>query len=320
MYSKQEVIAGIKALRANGTLSEHEVLAALSGGEKKASRMAEILYYIGGAIVCIGVAVLVSQQWENLPTLARIVSTLGVGLAAYVTATLLMSRAQTAKVSLGFWLIAGAVLPIGLFVTFYEGGYAVASAGVSSLIFALLFITYLLSHLIHRKVILLLFTTIYGVALFFVFTSFQVAGNPIFVEPEFSEYRFLLTGISLFLLGYFVRTKPEQALTGTLYAAGSLAFLGSALALGGFKPEQHVFWELVFPLLAFAAILGSVQLRSKSLLTIGSLSLMAYIIKITMEYFSESLGWPLALVIAGLLIIGVGYGSLRVSKQLNKKM
>ena len=45
---------------------------------------------------------------------------------------------------------------------------------------------------------------------------------------------------------------------------------------------------------------------------------MFYILKITSEYFTEGLGWPLALVLAGLAMIGVGYVSLSVSRKYLK--
>ena len=43
--------------------------------------------------------------------------------------------------------------------------------------------------------------------------------------------------------------------------------------------------------------------------------LMAYILKITSEYFSSGLGWPLALILAGLAMIGVGYMSISIKKK-----
>ena len=39
----------------------------------------------------------------------------------------------------------------------------------------------------------------------------------------------------------------------------------------------------------------------------SSMYLMAYILKITAEYFTDSLGWPLALVLTGLALIAIGY-------------
>jgi hypothetical protein len=67
------------------------------------------------------------------------------------------------------------------------------------------------------------------------------------------------------------------------------------------------FWELVFPGLVFGVMFLSVYLRSKAFLTFGSLYLVAYIFKITGEYFAESMGWPLVLVLTGLGLIAIGY-------------
>ena len=72
---------------------------------------------------------------------------------------------------------------------------------------------------------------------------------------------------------------------------------------------------LIFPVLVFGALYLSVHLKSKSFLTFGTLFLMGYILKLTSEYFSDSLGWPLALVIAGLAMIAAGYLSLYLKRK-----
>lgn len=75
------------------------------------------------------------------------------------------------------------------------------------------------------------------------------------------------------------------------------------------------FLGVAFPVLVFGVIFLSVYLKSKAFLTWGTLFLMAYILKITSEYFSSGLGWPLVLVIAGFAMIGVGYASLSFGKK-----
>ncbi|MBI3255738.1 MAG: DUF2157 domain-containing protein [Candidatus Andersenbacteria bacterium] len=316
---KADVLQSIRQLSQAGELSRQEVLQAMHETHAPSSRISEILYYIGGAIVCIGIAVLIGQNWEQLPGAARILSTLGVGVAAFVVAVLFSSRSEMGRVANAFWLVASVVFPIGLNVTFYQGGYITSTAGMQSVLFALLLAAWLLSYTVFRKMVLLLFAFVFGISFYYVFTSFLLGGRPIFDEPTFTEYRTLAVGLALCLLGYFFSDRREKALTGSLYTFGSLAFLGSALALGGYKPEQSGGWELLFPMLAFLFILGSVYIRSKSFLVVGSLALMGYIIKITTEYFSDSLGWPLALVVAGLSIIAIGYGSLRINKRFITK-
>jgi len=124
---------------------------------------------------------------------------------------------------------------------------------------------------------------------------------------EFSAYRVLCAGLVYGFLGYAFKDTSQRALTGALYGFGAFYFLGAALALGDWNPHQNIFWELAFPGLVFGVMFLSVHLKSKAFLTFGSLYLMAYIMKITTEYFKDSLGWPLTLVVTGLGLIAIGY-------------
>ena len=184
-----------------------------------------------------------------------------------------------------------------------------------SIISFILFVTFIASFVLHRKPVFALFSIIFGTWLFDSATSYLVSQNAYIDALKFIEYRTLLTGIAYILLGIsFARGKLVQ-LSGVLYCFGSLGLLGAALVLGGWKPNQTAFWELLYPLLVFGTLYLSVYVKSKSFLTFGTIFLMVYILKITGEYFTEGLGWPLSLVVAGLLMIAVGY----VSVTLNKK-
>jgi hypothetical protein len=66
-------------------------------------------------------------------------------------------------------------------------------------------------------------------------------------------------------------------------------------------------WDALYVPVIFAVLFLSVYLKSQAFLRVGSAFLMFYIIKISSKYFTDSLGWPLALVLAGFLLIGVGY-------------
>jgi hypothetical protein len=125
----------------------------------------------------------------------------------------------------------------------------------------------------------------------------------------------LALGLTWIFLGYYLQSTQYKALTGVLYAFGVLSFLAGALTLGGWSPSQNIFWELVYPLFVFGAVFLSVYLKSKSFLTFGTIFLIVYILKITGEYFTSGLGWPLALVIAGLAIMAIGYYAVRINKQ-----
>ena len=67
--------------------------------------------------------------------------------------------------------------------------------------------------------------------------------------------------------------------------------------------------------LAFGGLALSVAiLQSRMLLVLSTFALIAYIIYFTAEYFADSIGWPVALILLGFTIIGIGYFSIRLGR------
>ena len=137
-------------------------------------------------------------------------------------------------------------------------------------------------------------------------TSYLGDWSALGLDSHFTSYQFLIIGLTYLALGQAFLERQEAPLTKYLSTFGLVFFFAAALELGGYSPGQNWFWELIYPVLALGATLLSVPLKSRVFLVIGALALIAYIFKITDEYFSDSLGWPLALVIAGLAMIAVG--------------
>jgi len=322
MDTKESLLNKIAEFARNHLVSKEEVVSAYERGAgvepQKAHRLglAEILYYIGGAIVFLGIAVLVWQNWGRYGVTTKIIATLGGGIAAYVVAVLL-SYYDLDRVEQAFFLISALATPLGLYITLDNAGYDVSGAGVGSFIFGLLLAVYLISYLVFKKEIFNIFSIIFGTIFFFGITSL-IAGPVNYLDLEkFIEYRFLAVGLTFIFLGYSYALAQDKKtfLSGPLYFFGLIAFLGSSLALGGWTPNQNVFWELIFPGLVLGAIFLSIYLKSKAFLAVGAFFLMAYIVKITAEYFTEGLGWPLALVLAGFAMIAVGYFSVYLNKK-----
>jgi len=320
--NKEEVLRQIQILAARGLVSKEEVLSAYEAGTNTAeddavtpqTGISHILYYFGGAIVFLGIVVLIGQRWNTLNNFTKIFATLGSGIAAYLTGVLLGSQERFEKVSMVFHFISALVLPMGLYVTFDTAGLEVNTSGLQSLIFAILTVTYLLSFWLYRKTLFIFFCIIAGTSLFFTFMDYLIIDHSSF-DWEFTAYRVLSIGLSYGILGYYFSTTRYRALTGFLLGFGVLYFLGAALALGDWKPHQNVFWELIYPGLVFGILFLSVYLKSKSFLTFGSIYLVAYISKITVEYFENSLGWPLSLVLIGFLLIAIGYMHFYLKKK-----
>ena len=321
--TKEELLGHIRNLSVRHAVTKEEVLAAFDAGissdspleAERQSNVSRILYYIGGAVVFLGIAVLVGQHWSALTSMTKILSTLGSGIAAYVTATLLLQRERYEPAARAFYFISALVTPLGLYVTFDVAGLDVGSLGVQSIVSVILLTTFLLSYLVYRKAVFILFNIIFGTWLFFSFTSFLVGGNPDF-GWRFSAYRVLCAGLVYALFGQHFSQTAQRALTGALYGFGTVLFLGAALALGEWRPTgQGGYWEIAFPGLAFGVIFLSVYLKSRAFLTFGSIYLVVYILKITSEYFADSLGWPLVLALTGFGLILIGYLHLNVKRK-----
>jgi hypothetical protein len=100
-----------------------------------------------------------------------------------------------------------------------------------------------------------------------------------------------------------------------LSGAGSFAMLSSAIFLGGWEPNSYAFWIWSYPIWIVGTIYYSIVERSRTFLVSGTLFLMLYILKVTTEFFSTGLGWPIALMLSGVAMIGAGYISLSINKQ-----
>lgn len=320
--NKTEYLKIIEQGAADKVATLKEVQEAYQGGLSPEQRswhrsvtVTDILYYLGGAIIFLGLAVLIQQHWVSFNTVTRLLVTLGAGIAAFIIGALLRSDKRFQVVAQAFFLIAALILPIGLGVAFHEAGYLVSTSEVQAVMSGILLLTFFVSLSLWRSTLFNLFTIIFGTWFFFALTNVLFSQGISGSRAHWYEYRVLLVGLSYVLLGNYYQSRPHRSLTTWLYSVGILGFLAAALALGGWFPDRNLFWELIFPVLVLGTIFLSVNLRSRTFLVFGSIFLMAYILKITGEYFTNSLGWPVALILAGFALMAVGYGTVYLNKK-----
>lgn len=319
--NKEELLRQIKEVSAQKLITKEEIVSAyeegacsISGEPKNTKSIAEIISYIGGGIVVLGIAIFIGQHWSVLNVATRILATFGSGIAAYFAGAIFSRYDKFNLPAQVFFLISALTTPVGISIALDNAGWNVGSSAAQSIISGILFFTYFLSYLTFKKNIFTIFNIIFGTWLFFSFTDFIIKGSFIY-HWKFNEYRVLAAGLSYVLLGYHFSGAQRNALSKWLYAIGILMFLGAALALGGWSPKQNIIWELLFPGICFGTMFLSVYLKSRSFLVFGALFLVSYFLKITAEYFAKSLGWPLALVLLGLVLILVGYFSFYLNKK-----
>lgn len=335
MIAKADVLGGIRDLARQGQLSREELLAAheegLAGRQaaeapgaktQEASEpevrgrfnIAEILYFLGGGIVAFGIAVFLAQNWGTLNGITKIAATLGAGTAAYVTAVILIADGRTEKISSAFFLIAALVMPIGMYVALDVAGLGIGYGWLSG-IAAMLLAIYLVSYFLFEKNVLLLFSIFFATCFFFSFTGYVLGIESILLSLRLYEQEWLIVGLSYMLLAYSFEQGPRAPLSGFLYGAGVFVFLAAALLLTGWRPSQNRTWEMIYPFLTFGAMYLSVVLRNQKFLIFGTLFLMLYLMKITGQYFSNSLGWPLALVLSGFLLVAAGAVAIHLKRR-----
>jgi len=328
--NKNEVLNAIEELSRTDQISKEELMNAYSTAkgisangstgmetielqeDAKHFNVSDVLYYIGGAIVFIGVAVMIGGSWGNLSDVARISVTLGLGIVFYIIGALLSNAVKFGGVSTAFFLTAGLTIPVGIFVLLDTIGIQTYTAQSNVIVSLILVICFLASHFAFKKSVLTVFTILYSTWLFMSATNmlFDVGQ----LGWEFYAYRVLAIGLSYIAIGYaFSLNKQLKNLRGWLYSFGSLLFLGAAIALPG------VFWEIIYPGLIFGIIMLSIKMKAKAFLVWGSLFLMGYIGKITATHFSTGLGWPVSLMIAGLALVGIGYYAFYLNKKYLSK-
>ncbi|MEI8103955.1 MAG: hypothetical protein WCG84_03605 [Candidatus Moraniibacteriota bacterium] len=318
---KQTFLRSVREAGEEQIATESEVVTAYREGSQSSGDsvvvgkihldVSQILSYLGGGIVAIGIGIFVEQNWDMLNISTRIFVTLGIGVIAFWLGNILIQKKHT-QLGLAAHLIAGITLTIGLFVTLDAFGYDTSQFNIQTLIFTLLFAVYVAAYSFLRSLLFVSGGVIFGSALFVVLTSWLGQNSLI---QDFETYQMLMIGSIWVLLGTAWIDRKEAPFTSWLFFFGLPLFFIAALTLGGNPSMENWFWMIVFPALALGSMMLSLPLKSRIFLGWGAFFLVIDIFKITADYFSQGFGWPLALVIAGLALMAVGTLVVRVNKQ-----
>ncbi len=324
---KQQVISLIKEKLTTGMISKDDILnllnintqSNLSPPEDEPAHQSKNListfYAIGAIIALAGVGVLIAQNWEDIGFLGRILVTLGISLVTYIFAFILKNPEQR-TLSQIFFTISAALAPLGSFVLLREANINITLNAQAS-VALVLFVVFGSAFLISRKNILFLIIIAFASWTYYAFLL-KIFDFNLLENLDVLKWASMLAGASYIFISYGYKKisvpldnsdeKEKKAINGILYTFGSLTILTAGIFIGGT-------FDLFYILLIFAAFYGSVYLKSRSMLSLGALFLMAHIIKLTSRYFVDSIGWPLALIVIGFLVIGVGYMTYSLNRR-----
>jgi hypothetical protein len=291
--------------RAHG-LSATEVAAAIepSSGDAGARRTQGVLVHVlgvlGGTFVFAGVGVFIALQWNELNAAARVLVTLGSGLVAFVLAVLGTRDRRFGKAATPLFLAAAVLEPGGMIVAFAEfgsgGDWRLASLVTSGAMAAQFALTF---GVLQRSALLFL-TILFGTAFFWTALDLMDADKGVIS---------VVLGTSMLLAAVGVDRSGRSEITPFWYFAGATAFL-----YGFFDMVERTPLEITFLAVAAGFVYGSVLLHSRTLLAVGTIAILAYTAYFTGEHFVDSVGWPLALVAFGLVLIGLSAVAVRIDR------
>ena len=280
---------------------------------KERINLQRIMYYIGGFIVLLGIVIFIAQFWDTMGQAAKAILALGSAVSAYAIGYYFYNNTQSKDFGHAFLVISAALFPLGVGTSLDTIGIHATKSEGASINAALLFIIFYVSYAFLKAAIFLPFSIMAASVFYYAFVFFLLknTGPP----SHFYEYQTVGLGVAYLMLGYYFSQTKREFMTNLLYFFGLIMILGTSLALQGFSPKISVFWQLIYPFLLIGTFWGSIQLQNKVFLIVATLFTFGEIIKITTEYFSKSVGWPVSLIIAGLVIMGIGYMSFELNKR-----
>jgi peptidoglycan/LPS O-acetylase OafA/YrhL len=272
----------------------------------------KMLYVLGATIVVVGIVALVSQIWDDIGSFGRIAVTLGLGFLITAIGSMLLKSKPDENIGTVFHFIGGMLIPGGAVVTLSE--LSLDSSDWSlAITFGVIFVFYLLLNYVHKNAILTFFAIANGTATVYS-TLNAVVGGPFegwFGIKDIYQYTTMAMGTSYLLLAHAFRDGWNKKLIGVLYFFGITGFLGAAFS----QVFDSAPWQMLYFLIVIGGLALSVYMRSRSILVMSTLFLIAHVSYITSEYFADSLGWPISLVILGFVFIGLGYVSISINKK-----
>jgi hypothetical protein len=267
---------------------------------QRRSVLVRVLGFLGGTFVFAGIAVFIALQWDGMNSAARVVVTLGSGLASLALGLIGSRDPRFEKATTPLLIVATVLEPTGILVTFDEYGSggdwhwaSLITSGVMAAQFGLIF------GALRRSTPL------------FVTMAFAVVfvGTALDLMDADGKVIAVVLGASMLLAAIGVGRTEHRDITPVWYLAGAFAFLGGLFDLVKRSPG-----EILFLGAAAGFVYLSVVVHSRTLLVAATLAILAYTGWFTGEHFADSVGWPLALIAFGIFMIGLSALAFRIDR------
>lgn len=305
MTSKEQALSQIANLANEHNLTPDDILDALSPAgqapDSQSSKLTRLFGYLGGIFVLAGLAVFIEMQWDAMNSIARITVTLGSGIAAFAMAFVAMGDERFEKAATPLFLLAALMQPIGILVAIDEFSTGGDERHAFLLTSGVLLVQQLLVFFKTKRTVLL-FTGLLFASAFY--------GTALDLIDLDEDLIFFTLGLSVLLVTYAIDKTSHASITPFFYFASS-----TTLLMGLFSLIEDSVIEILFLGAACGVVFLSTWAKSRSLLFVGTVAILGYVGYYTSEHFSDVVGWPIALILFGLLLIGLSAVAFRINRK-----
>lgn len=306
MTHKDDALQDILSIARHHGITLNEIAEAMHDpqpveAKRSSGILSKLFGYIGGIFVFAGIGVFISMYWSDFGSAARVIVTLGTGFVAFVMAIACLVDKRYERAATPLILMALLLQPMGIFVMLTE--YSSGGDPRHGVLFMATFmliqqgITFIAKRLTVMAFAAVLFGSVFFVTLF---DLWNMDGKLVG----------MVMGASLMCVAYALSQSRHQAVAPFWHLVGSVSLL-----IAVFEMVEHTPYELLYLGLSAFIIYLSTAIRSGVLMLVGTLSMLAYIGYFTAQHFANTLGWPVALVIIGVALIGVSAMAVRLNNK-----
>ena len=308
--TRQDAIGQIQSLIKAHHISETEIHALYnmteSGEIQSGSLLQRVMIYIGGAFIFMGLCVYIGMIWDDLTPVARIILSLGSGFIAFIMGLFCLGDKRFTKAATPLFLIAAGLQPFGLFVFMDEylphtGQIAKAAAFV----FGFMTIQQVIAFFATKRTSLLFFS------LFFFYSLLCTLLNLWEIDAPEGPLVIGLTGL---MTSWGVAQTEHKSIAPFYFFWFSIL-----TAAASFDLMRGTSFDVLLMGVSAGLIYLSIIATSRTVLTVGVLSLLGFLGYFTDEYFKDIVGWPIAMIVMGLIMMGVSVFAVKLGKKIAKQ-
>lgn len=274
---------------------------------------AKMLYVLGGAISLLGVLFLVAQIWPALSILPKFLLTFGLGFIFALLGSYLFVVRPKNPIGSVFHTVGGVLMPSGIFILLDELG--ISSALTAATIFMILAFFYAMWLALQRQAVLYFFLVVFLTSSIVIYVTEFAQSLGVTGQQNIALVLYVLIGGIYLTLAKRLTVMWARPISGLLSFAGTVMLLGAPFSRM-MDSGVAISWVLVYCLALLGMYGLAIKFKSKMMLILSTIFLIVFMMTVTARYFSDSLGWPISLLLLGFAMLGAGYVSVEINNKL----